>query len=270
MQNRTISSSFNSPLAVTPLSVIGAAVTASSASGAPILAPEALGSIKGDPNQSPLAMQTKTAVPDASGRLPYELGGVSVTIGGRAAPLLSVSPARITFVVPAGLSASETEVIVTLQEGFVSRGTVMLMPVAPGIFTTSGDGAGTGLLLNANGTSGVFYATNPHNLGEDKRTRVNLFATGVRGPRLNTNPANDINVDGRTVFNLSESVAVEARLPNGMKVPVPVEFAGAQSQFAGLDQVTVVLPGTLAGWGFVELTLIVNGQRSNAVILDMH
>ncbi|HZH32725.1 MAG TPA: hypothetical protein VEY11_18305 [Pyrinomonadaceae bacterium] len=270
MQNKIAAVSAGGALAAAPMSVIGAAVTASSASGASVLASEALGSIQGDPNHSPLALQTKNAKPDASGGLPYELGGVSVTIGGRAAPLLSVSPARITFIVPAGLAASETEVIVTLQEGFVSRGTVTIMPVAPGIFTTSGDGVGTGLLLNASGTSGVFHATTATNLGQDKRTRVNIFATGVRGTGLNTNPANDINVDGRTVVNLSESVQVEARLPNGTKVPVPVEFAGAQSSFAGLDQVTVALPGTLAGWGYVELTLIVNGQRSNVAILDMH
>jgi uncharacterized protein (TIGR03437 family) len=271
MLNATTGVSANSALAVAPSSVIGVAVTVSGASGAPRLAAEVLGSIQGDPNQSPLAMQTKTAVPDANGGLPYELGGVSVTIGGRAAPLVSVSPARITFVVPAGLAASETEVIVTLQEGFVSRGTVTILPVAPGIFTTGGDGVGAGLILNAaDGTSGFFNATTPHNLGDDKRTRVNIFATGVRGAWLNTNPANDLKMDGRTVVNLSESVTVEARLPNGMKIPVPVEFAGTQGQFAGLDQVTVALPATLAGWGYVELTLVVNGQRSNAVILDMH
>jgi uncharacterized protein (TIGR03437 family) len=45
---------------------------------------------------------------------------------------------------------------------------------------------------------------------------------------------------------------------------LPVEFAGAQGLLPGLDQINVILIPELKGVGNVQLTLIVNGQRSNA------
>jgi len=45
---------------------------------------------------------------------------------------------------------------------------------------------------------------------------------------------------------------------------LPVEFAGEQGVLPGLDQVTVRLITELKAAGSVELTLIINGQRSNA------
>ncbi|MFN2598015.1 MAG: hypothetical protein ABR563_12615, partial [Pyrinomonadaceae bacterium] len=107
------------PASVTRTNVIGAAATASSASLAPALAPESLGVITGDPDQSPLALQTAVATFDDANRPPFELAGVSVTVGGRAAQILSVSPSRVGFVAPAGLPAGDAEVIVTLQQGYV-------------------------------------------------------------------------------------------------------------------------------------------------------
>jgi len=47
-------------------------------------------------------------------------------------------------------------------------------------------------------------------------------------------------------------------------IKLPVEFAGAQGSVPGLDQINVVLIPALQGAGTVDLTLIVNGQRSSA------
>ena len=64
--------------------------------------------------------------------------------------------------------------------------------------------------------------------------------------------------------NFAESVSVEARLSDGRIYNLPVEFAGEQGVLPGLDQVTVRLITELKGAGSVQLTLIINGQRSNA------
>ncbi|HMX27871.1 MAG TPA: hypothetical protein PKC13_19940, partial [Blastocatellia bacterium] len=42
-------------------------------------------------------------------------------------------------------------------------------------------------------------------------------------------------------------------------------YAGAQSDFAGLDQVNLRLPRSLAGRGDVEIILTVDGKTANTV-----
>ena len=44
---------------------------------------------------------------------------------------------------------------------------------------------------------------------------------------------------------------------------VEVSYAGAQSAFAGLDQVNVKLPRSLAGSGLVDVLLTFDGQVAN-------
>jgi uncharacterized protein (TIGR03437 family) len=71
--------------------------------------------------------------------------------------------------------------------------------------------------------------------------------------------------DGQIIANLAESVTVEARAGDGRVFTLPVEFAGAQGTLAGLDQVNVVLVPELRGVGSVQLTLVVNGVKSNTM-----
>ena len=249
--------------------VIGAAETRSSASFTPVVAPQGLATVTGDANMSPLAMQEGSAAQNAA--LPYELGGTSVSIGGRAAQVLSVSPARLGFLVPSGLPAGEAEVIVTSESGYVSRGTITVAALAPGIFTTSGNGTGEAVVMNAaTYTRGQFDVTTEANLSPDKRTRLMLFATGFSAGAANTNANNDVRLDNTTLLaNLAESVAVEARLSDGRTYQLALEYAGWQGRFAGLDQLVVVLPSELRGAGSVQLTIIVAGQRSNSATISV-
>ena len=111
----------------------------------------------------------------------------------------------------------------------------------------------------------IFDVLTPENFGSDKRTRLNIFATGISGSAVNTNASNDINFgNGNVRANFAESVRVEAKLSNGLTFNLPVEFAGVQGVLPGLDQITVVLIPELKGAGVVQLTLIVGNQRSNA------
>jgi uncharacterized protein (TIGR03437 family) len=249
---------------------IGPADTRSNASFAPLVTPRSIGVILGDPNQSPLATETSNATMTAGGQLPFELSGASVSIGGRSAQLLSVSPSRITFYVPAGLPAGDAEVIVTTQDGYVSRGMASITALAPALFTESGDGVGAGVALNASTyTRGSFDVVTPFNLTTDKRTRLMLYATGLSNGAANTSTANDVRVDGVTLPNLAESVTVEARTQDGRTRLLPVEYAGVQGKLPGLDQVNIVLLPELRGMGDVELTVIAGNQRSNKVTVNI-
>jgi uncharacterized protein (TIGR03437 family) len=251
--------------------VIGLADTRSSATFAPVISPASLGTILGDPTQSVLSTETAAATQITDGKLPYELAGVSVTVGGRAAQVLAVSPSRISFYVPAGLSAGEAEVIVTLQAGYVSRGTVTIAAIAPGIFTKSGNGTGEAAVLDSNGLNvGPFDVVAYSPLGQDTRARLIIFTTGISSSNLsNFNKSNDVTLTGTSIPNLAESVGVEARTRDGRVFNLAVEYAGAQGIALGLDQVNVVLPPELRGAGLVELTLITGNLRSNTATVNI-
>jgi uncharacterized protein (TIGR03437 family) len=252
------------------IATIGAADTRSSASFAPALAPASLGTILGDPTQSPLAMSTTAIATMVNGNPPYELGGVSVMVGGVAARVLSVSPSRVSFLVPSNLPAGNAEVIVTLQEGYVSRGTVTIAAVAPGIFTTGGNGIGSAIAFDSTAfTAGPFDVNNASTTSQDKRTRLTIFTTGLSNGVANTSTSNDLTVLGVPLFNLAESVRVEARTQSGTVYNLTVEYAGKQNSSPGLDQVNVILPAELKGAGTVELTVITGSLRSNTATVTI-
>jgi uncharacterized protein (TIGR03437 family) len=255
------------------LPFIGAANSFSSASMSPVLSPRSLGTITGNAAQSPLARSGVVA--DTSGNKvpPFELGGASVSVGGYAAPLLYVSPTRITFVVPQGFSQEgELEVIVTSQEGYISLGTTMIHAVSPALFTADASGAGQALVMNGSEpASASFDVLSPHAFGTDKRTRVMLYATGISAGAANLYADNDVRAaDGGTIVNVAESLTVEARTADGRVYHLPVEFAGAvEGRLPGLDQVNILLHPELRGAGLVDLTIIINGQRSNTAAISI-
>lgn len=252
---------------MTGSAVVGEGDIRSSASFAPAISPGSLATILGNVNVSPLAEQTATATRAADGSLPYELTGISVTIAGKAAPVISISPSQVSFYVPADINTGVIEFIVTSQDGLVSRGSTYVIPATavPAIFTANGNGTGAGLVLNATTyEQGSFSVTSPSNIGTDKRTRLLIMATGISSGAVNSNTANDLRVGPGTLVNLSESVRVEARTRFGQTFSLPVEFAGAAGTFPGLEQINVALLPELQGAGEVELTIIVGAERSNA------
>jgi uncharacterized protein (TIGR03437 family) len=259
--------------AATNLPFIGAANTFSSASMSPVLSTHSLGTIMGgDAAQSPLARSGVVADTSGNKLLPFELAGASVSVGGRAAPLLYVSPARVSFLVPQGLPQGELEVIVTSQDGYVSRGTATINAVAPALFTADASGAGQALVMNGSEpASASFDVTSPHAFGTDKRTRVMLYATGISAGAPNLYADNDVRTaGGGTLANVAESLTVEARTADGRVYHLPVEFAGAvEGRLPGLDQVNVLLHPELRGAGHVDLTIIINGQRSNTAAISI-
>ncbi len=48
-------------------------------------------------------------------------------------------------------------------------------------------------------------------------------------------------------------------------VGTTLEYAGAHGTYAGLDQLNILLPSTLAGKGEVNITLRVDGNAANTV-----
>ena len=232
-----------------------AALVASAAAPSIGLAAQALGSI--------YRLGLAAAPAAASGQLwPLTLGGVSVTIAGRAAPLLYVSPAQINFEIPVGTVTGDVQVTVEtgLGEPLICSGKVAA--TAPGLFTANSDGRGVAAAFAYKGAGSpmsqipqpVFRCGDtpgscvsaPIQLGRDTPTYVALYGTGIRG---------------------APAASVAVFIDGGS---VPILYAGPQPEWDGLDQINIELPLTLRGAGEVDIVIQAGGALSNTARIQLN
>jgi uncharacterized protein (TIGR03437 family) len=196
--------------------------------------------------------------------LPAVLGNYTVTVSdslgvSRMARLSYVSPLQINFVVPPETALGPATITVAGPGGAQSFA-ASIANVAPGIFTANGNGTGAPaaqiVRVAADGSQNVEgvitwdansqqWTAAPIAIGSGAVYLV-LYATGVR--------------------NHAGPVQAGFYLPSG-PVNLPAAYAGPQGQFAGLDQVNVLLPTSLNGAGAFNLFLNVDGAISNVVAL---
>jgi uncharacterized protein (TIGR03437 family) len=220
------------------------------------LAPEAIGTLFG----TGLA---GSAVSASTTPLPTMLDGVQVQVRDsagamRVASLLYVSPAQISFLNPAGTAVGAGTVTVIRNGNTVAQSSLSVESVTPGLFAANANGVGVAaavaVRVRADGTQvtepliQLNSATNRYEAVpievSDSAEQVYLlaFGTGFR--------------------NRTATTAVTATIGG---TNAEVIYAGAQGGFAGLDQANIRIPASLAGRGSVEVVLVVDGKRSNAV-----
>lgn len=217
-------------------------VVVSAASFRSVVAPDSLASLFGAGLTDRVA-QAGTA-PGID--LPLELDGLTVLIGGRPAGLIYVSPSQINLWLPPdtpmGTSAVEVR---NARTGAAATGVIAVAHVAPGVFSVDCLRPDAAAILN-----GITFAREPFATvtrstpGDDNRTRLSIFGTGIR-----------------------HAGAVEALLvdPAGRQARLQVEYAGPAPDFFGLDQVNVVLTPDFEGLGVATVRLLADGAESNAV-----
>jgi|GEM_PF-2612195 len=195
--------------------------------------------------------ETASAEFDDNGNLPLSLGGVSVQVGGVAAPLLFVSPGQVNFLVPE--TAPLGHVSVRIQgPGGVQTATVAVAAVSPSLFYVDALRGDRGALLN-----GSTYFLEPFSgfthleTEEVISTRISLYGTGWR------------NADQGTV-KVHATGAWEG------KRELEVEYAGVAPGFAGLDQINVKVPEELRELGLVSMLVEAGGRESNEVSLVLN
>lgn len=195
--------------------------------------------------------------------LPTSLMGTVVKVkdslgAERSSPLFFVSPTQINYQIPAGTATGTASISVYKDNRMVALGNTKISNVAPGLFTADASGRGLAsavvLRVKANGQQtyepiAQFDASQnkmvavPIDLGtESDQVFLILYGTGLR-------------------FRNSLS-GVSAKIGGTDITPL---YAGAQSDFAGLDQVNLRLPRSLAGRGDVEIILTVDGKTANTV-----
>ncbi len=195
--------------------------------------------------------------------LPTKLNGTSVKVRDstcveRLAPLFFVSPTQINFQLPVGTATGAATLIAYNEAGAVSLGTINVNPVAPGLFAANANGQGVAaavvLKLKSDGTQ-LFEPVARFDTVQNRYLAAPIDLSS-------SNEAAFLILYGTGLRYRSSLAAVTATLGG---INAEVLYADSQGQFAGLDQVNLRLPKTLAGRGEVDVVLQVDGQVSNVI-----
>ncbi|NOT59048.1 MAG: hypothetical protein HOP19_02360 [Acidobacteria bacterium] len=180
------------------------------------------------------------------------------------AQLFYVSPTQINFLMPPSNLTGTTVITIVSGAGQISRQTISTGPLAPGLFALNGNGRGiaaaVALRIKADGSQSYesiarFDQTSnqwvpvPIELGpETDRVFLAAYGTGFRFAALNLPNANRATIGGMT----ADVIAL-----------------GAQGQFAGLDQVNLLIPRSLIGRGLVDVVFTTGSLTANTVQINI-
>jgi uncharacterized protein (TIGR03437 family) len=191
---------------------------------------------------------------------PFELGGVSVTVGdslsGIAGRVIAVSPGQVNFILPTGIAADDDVAFIINNNGVISSGTVNIRDAAPGVYVVQGVGRGDAeakcAAVSADGKE-TEYTPMPCLIGYDSALNsLSMFGTGWRF-------GSDIRVRFRFALGNGEEDEVEL---TPSYAGVYIDADGREHQ--GLDQIVVSLDENLAGRVDVE-TMVLLTSNSESV-----
>jgi uncharacterized protein (TIGR03437 family) len=204
--------------------------------------------------------------------LPTSLGGVSVKMGNRFAPLIFVAPGQIAAMVPFELAGSSMDLtIVTGPNASGNTVTVALSPTSPGIFSVNQQGTGQGIVLHNPDPTGSIVAPTGSIPGRPSRPIrpgefMTIYAVGL-GPVTPSIPSGLAPIDaGSPLRRLVNPITVRI---DGQAVPAAnVPYAGLNPNFVALYQVDVQIPSNVQAGDAVSLQLVTaEGQASNTVTI---
>jgi uncharacterized protein (TIGR03437 family) len=200
----------------------------------------------------PSSLVAATVGPD--GRYDTQLAGTTVTFNGTPAPMIYTSATQVAAIVPyeitnttpsSGPQAGQITLTATYQgessttmEEFIP----LIMPSAPGLFTSDSTGHGQAAAINQDGTLNT--AATPAKEGDF----ISLYATGEG----QTTPSG---VDGELATPPYPQPISPVSLTIG-GVPAQVQYAGgAPGEVAGMMQVNAQIPGGIQTGNAVPVVL---------------
>jgi uncharacterized protein (TIGR03437 family) len=238
--------------AVLPITVTQSAfTTVSSASGMAALTPGSLASAFG------AGLSTATA--QATLPLGTALGGVTITVTDAAginlaALLVFVSPSQVNFLMPAGAALGPAQLkLVSATGTFLSS--VVLTAQAPALFSADSSGSGV---------AAAFLILVHSDRRQDVIPVFQCSASACKLVPLNLGASSDVAVLSFYGSGFDMGAKVEVQIGTTQLTP---DYAGPQGQYPGLDQVNVRLPGSLAGSGVQQLSMVA-GSVSNDLTVE--
>lgn len=187
----------------------------------------------------------------ASVPLPTVLAGVSITVGGRKAPLFYVNPSQINFQVPWETPLGSANVVVSLNGVPSNTAAVPVIAASPGLFTM-GTAA---VVLNSDNT--LNQSSSPAAPG----SAISAYLTGS-GP-VNHTIADGVASPSAPLVEATSKVTATIGTQSAQ-----VLFAGLAPGFVGLLQVNLTVPAGLAS-GSYPLTVSIGGQASNSASISV-
>jgi uncharacterized protein (TIGR03437 family) len=179
---------------------------------------------------------------------PTTLGGTTVTVvdsagTSRAAEIQYVTPLAVGYRIPSATATGFARVTIAAGGKSYEAG-LNILSVYPNVFIADGaDNANAQVVRTVNGTPVTASAQNGVDLGTSGDVYLLLFGSGRGETTMAT----------ATIGGVAATVA----------------YAGAQGQYAGLDQYNLIVPRSLAGRGRVPVVLALDGKTSNPVYINI-
>jgi len=235
-----------------------APVTVSAASGTAPVAPGSIVSIYGS-NLATVGTSA-TTLP-----LPFSLDGTSVSITDSSGvqadlPLFYAGPSQINAEIPETAVAGAATLTISSVANGNQTASVTLAAVAPGLFSANQTG------------KGVAAAQFVSNQADGTQITTDIFqCSGGAGTCVPV--ALDVSGGNTALVLYGTGIQNRAALSDVTVTiggqTLPAAYAGAAPNYAGEDQVNVLLPSSLAGSGTVNVTVTVSGVVSNAVTVEI-
>ena len=188
----------------------------------------------------------------AAAPLPTSLAGVSVSVNGKNAPLIYVTPTQVNFQVPWKTDLGSATVAITVNGVASNSVTVPVVTAAPGLFVY---GSGRAVVQNSDFT--LNSLGNPAKAG----STIMAYLTGA-------GPVSPPGVDGALTPTSPLATLIS---PDSAKIgsaSAKVSFAGLAPGFVGLVQMNIVVPSGLPK-GDYPLTVTIAGQNSNSALVSV-
>jgi uncharacterized protein (TIGR03437 family) len=192
-----------------------------------------------------------------SNQLVQTLGGLTLRAGDRLLPLIFVSPSQINAQLPADMALGNAVLTIssTGQQDVQSSFTVV--PDAPGVFSAvSAEGKAFALATHADGS--VVSTAAPVQQGE----AITVYGTGF-GPTVPSRPEG-LPVAASPALTLQDAASVQV---GGVSFDVQAGYAVPGA--IGVDAVVFVVGSNAPGATDAALTVTVNGQVSNSVLIPL-
>jgi len=187
--------------------------------------------------------------------LPKTLAGATLQVGGYEVPLFYSSGGQINAQLPFELALNTRPQLIVKGAAFVTvPETITVAAARPGIFTTSQDGKGQGVIMDV--ANHLVDSANPAKAGDV----VVVYCTGLGAttPAVRSGEAAPTTPLARVVMPVSVTIGGQ---------PASVQFAGLTPGYAGLYQVNVQIPAGVSPAASVPLVVFQDGVPSNTVAL---
>ncbi len=171
--------------------------------------------------------------------------------------LFYVSPAQINLLLPETMPAGAARIEIYRANGLVSSGTFTFAKIAPALFSAESNGAG-------------IAAANIQRVKANGEQQFDIVSM-MDGTGKIVGKAIDLSVPGDKVYLLLYGIGARLRTDlQSVSCEIdgqlyPVEYAGPQGFFAGVDQLNILLPNTLRGKGEITVRVKVEDKISNTV-----